>query len=72
MYEEVVRFRENKERFIKGSESLIEMLGEVKKILEFVELDSILGLYSQTEEGKQKLKSINEDLEELINELEEI
>lgn len=72
MYEEVMKFQRNKDEFMEKSKEVIKELEELQKVLKDAEIEAIMGLYLPSKERKQKLKSINKDIENINKELEEI
>ncbi len=71
MYEEVMRFYDNKKEFTVKSKEVIKILEETKKMLEGVEVNVITWLLLPTQEAKEMIIELNEKLEELNKELGE-
>ncbi len=71
MYEEVMRFCDNKKEFMVKSKEVIKILEETKKMLEGVEVNVITWFLLPTKEAKDMLIELNEKLEELNKELGE-
>ncbi len=72
MYEEFVRFQNNKDEFMIKSKEVVKALGEMEKLLEFLELEAKLGLTLPTTERKEKFEELNKKLEEINGTLGEI